>query len=525
MQSNSPQPKPFHVLLFATYPALALLAANASQIAFTDVLRPLFISWVLAGAIYAVFRLLLRPPARAALATTLTLMVLFSYGHLYNGLKLIGLPGDTVVRHRFLLPVVLGILAITLFLVARSTRSRQVVSTLNLMGLVAIALPAATLLLTLGKAALASSSTGGQAQECSLHPPPGAALPDIYFIVMDAYERDDVLRQMHGSDITPFLESLERRGFYIPRGAMSNYRHTELSLSSILNMDYVQSLLEENTTEDEARWKLVKMIPDNRLRRELECLGYSTVGIETGVSWTEWDDADYFIAQDTDPLHNAGLVGSISPFEGKFLDTTVARAVLDAFRSRQGSAPALLDPNQGTRDRILFAFDQLERVPSLPSPKLVFVHILSPHPPMVFGPNGEPISQAEFETTLEATGEAWLLQAYADQVTYLNRRLDAAVDAILDASAISPVIIIQGDHGWAERNAEDKLSIFNAIHLPAGGNARLYPTLTPVNTFRIVLDEYFAGDYELLDDLSYFSTDKAIFQFTEVPNTWTAPGP
>ena len=526
MQSNPPQPKPFHVLFFATYPALALLAANANQTAITDVLRPLLISWVLAGAIYVVFRLLLRHPARAALATTLTLILLLSYGHLYNGLKLIGLPGEIVVRHRFLLPVVLGLLAIALFLVARSTPSPQVASTLNLMGLVTIALPAAALLLTLGRGALASSSTGGQPQPCSLHPSPGAPLPDVYFIVMDAYERDDVLREMHGSDITPFLEWLEARGFYIPRGGMSNYRHTELSIPSTLNMDYVQSLLGTDTPpEEEGRWRMVKMISDNRLRRELECIGYSTVGIETGVSWTEWDDADYFIAQDTDPLHNAGLVGTISPFEGKFLDTTAARAVLDAFRSRQGSAPVLLDPNQGTRGRILFAFDQLQRVPTLPSPKLVFVHILSPHPPFVFGPDGEAISQAEFETTFRSSGEAGILQAYADQVTYLNTKLQATITAILDSSSVPPVIVIEGDHGWADRNHEDKLSNFNAIHLPFGGKAKLYPTLTPVNTFRIVLDEYFGGDFPLLKDVSYYSTEAALFQLTEIPNTWPRPAP
>ena len=211
--------------------------------------------------------------------------------------------------------------------------------------------------------------------------------------------------------------------------------------------------------------------------------------------------------------------------EGKFLDTTAARAVLDAFRSRQGSAPGLLDPNQGTRDRILFAFDQLERVPSLPSPKLVFVHILSPHPPMVFGPNGEPISKAEFETTFGSAGEPGILQAYADQVTYLNTKLQAAITAILDSSSVPPVIVIEGDHGWADRNPEDKLSNFNAIHLPFGGKARLYPTLTPVNTFRIVLDEYFGGDFPLLEDVSYYSTEGDMFQFTVVPNTWTARAP
>jgi hypothetical protein len=389
------------------------------------------------------------------------------------------------------------------------------------MGLVLVAFPIAALLLNWGRATFVFSRTGNQASSCSLHPAPGAPLPDVYFIVMDAYERDDILREMHGSDITPFLEWLEARGFYIPRGGMSNYRHTELSIPSTLNMDYVQSLLgTDSPSTDEGRWRLVKMISNNRVRRELECIGYTTVGMENGVPWTEWRDADYFIAMDTDPLHNAHLVGRISAFEGKFLDTTVARAILDGFRSRQVAAPVAIDPNAGTRERILFAFEQLQRVPHLPSPKLVFVHILSPHPPFVFGPHGEPVSQAEFETTY-GPGEAGILQAYADQVTYLNTQLQTTITAILDSSPVSPIIVIEGDHGWADRNHEDKLSNFNAIHLPFGGNAKLYSTLTPVNTFRIVLDQYFGGDFPLLDDISYYSPESAIFQLSIVPNTWS----
>jgi hypothetical protein len=519
--TQRPEPKPFHFLLLAVYPVLALTAANAEQIALKDAFRPLVLSLMLALAAFAVYRLLLRDSARAALATSITVLMLLSYGHLYNALKLIGVSG-LAVRHRFLLPLIVAAILLGAFLIARKRPSPLLTSTLNWIAVIAVALPVASLALTSGRSILAYRQTGLDKPGCALHPPPGTPLPDVYFIVMDAYERDDVLREMHGADITPFIEWLEERGFYVARGAMANYRHTELSLSSTLNMEYVQTLLGTDSPDiDEGRWRLVKMIPNNRLRHELECLGYKTVGIETGISWTEWRNASYFIARDSDPLHNAGLVGAITPFESQFLDTTIARAVLDGFRTREGSAPPAIDPNEGTRQRILFALDQLQRVPLLPSPKLVFVHVLSPHPPFVFGPNGEPISKANFETIYGGPGESGLLEAYADQVAFLNTKLQEAVTAILASSPTSPVIVIEGDHGWADRNHEDKLSNFNAIHLPNGDDSALYPTLSPVNTFRIVLDESFGGDYPQLPDTSYYSPESNIFEFTPVPNTWT----
>jgi len=48
-----------------------------------------------------------------------------------------------------------------------------------------------------------------------------------------------------------------------------------------------------------------------------------------------------------------------------------------------------------------------------------------------------------------------------------------------------------------------------------------YPTITPVNTFRVVLDEYFGGKYSLVPDVSYYSTSVDNFAFEIIPNTWT----
>jgi hypothetical protein len=46
----------------------------------------------------------------------------------------------------------------------------------------------------------------------------------------------------------------------------------------------------------------------------------------------------------------------------------------------------------------------------------------------------------------------------------------------------------------------------------------LYPTITPVNTFRLVFNDYFGGRYELLPDISYFSPVPKLYEFSEVPN-------
>jgi len=191
-----------------------------------------------------------------------------------------------------------------------------------------------------------------------------------------------------------------------------------------------------------------------------------------------------------------------------------------------GLPPAALDPLVDYRDRILFVLDELAGVAALPTPKLVFVHVLSPHPPFVLGPNGEPINEADFETIFSGHPEDYpVLELYEGQVTYLNKRLLRAVGAILDESDVLPIIVLMGDHGWADRNMEDKLSILNSYLVPPEAAARLDQTISPVNSFRVIFDAVFGGSYGKLADVSYFSLETDEYNFTVIPNTWMMGSP
>jgi len=502
-----------YLLLFAVYPAAAFLANNAGQLRPGAMTRPLLLSIAFGALVLLLLRAILKSWTKAAIGTTLCLLVAFSYGHVYWALKETGLSGATVVRHRYLVPVMLGALGLGILLIARSRPSGSTVAVLNLVGAIALAGPIVQLAGYYGPQASAGAPALAAADECTLHL--GAEAPDIYLIILDAYERDDVLLAMHGYDNAWFLEALESQGFFIGRGSLSNYRHTEMTLASMLNMTYIQDFPERFGTVLGRQWGIVQRINENDLRRELECAGYTIVAFESGAFWTEWTDADYYLRRG---LADPRSLGMLSRSDVKFLDTTLARVALDAVRQQaQGDESASLDVNADHRDRIEFVFSSLADVAALPSPKFVFAHVISPHSPIVFGPNGEHISHAEFETD---STEGEMLQLYADQVNYLNQLVLEAVQGILASSDSPPVIIVMGDHGWADRKLEDKLSILNAIHLPGDAAASLYPTITPINTIRLVLGEVLGGDLGLLQDASYYSPETDTFDFQLVPNSW-----
>jgi hypothetical protein len=74
---------------------------------------------------------------------------------------------------------------------------------------------------------------------------------------------------------------------------------------------------------------------------------------------------------------------------------------------------------------------------------------------------------------------------------------------------------MQGDHGpWLQPNPQH-FFIMNAYHLP-DHNDQLYSTISPVNSFRVVFNEYFGGEYELLEDMSYYSPVPKLYNFSKI---------
>ena len=109
---------------------------------------------------------------------------------------------------------------------------------------------------------------------------------------------------------------------------------------------------------------------------------------------------------------------------------------------------------------------------------------------------------------------------YLNQIIYLNKQVLSIVKNIIQTSEQPPVIIVQGDHGSPRTNYTPvRLPILNAYYLPGNGKEKLYASITPVNTFRLILDHYFGTSYGLLDDVARYSTENDIFNFKIVPNT------
>jgi hypothetical protein len=63
-----------------------------------------------------------------------------------------------------------------------------------------------------------------------------------------------------------------------------------------------------------------------------------------------------------------------------------------------------------------------------------------------------------------------------------------------------------------------------AYYFPGKDTASLaYPSITPVNSFRLVFNTYFGGTYPLLENVSYFSGLTNDAEYEIVPNACAGP--
>jgi hypothetical protein len=241
------------------------------------------------------------------------------------------------------------------------------------------------------------------------------------------------------------------------------------------------------------------------VRYELESAGYKTVAFASGFAFTEITTADTYLSPS--PIWSA-----MTEFETLLIRTTPARHLEDLGLVDLGQIDG-----QRYRDRTRLVLGSMNKLAHMPGPKFVFVHLVVPHPLFVFAPDGSPTNPSLFMDAKGIYSQDNYYKGYRNQAAYISDQMEKAMTTLLTGSSNPPVIVVQGDHGPWLQNGSDQFKILNAYYLP-GHNDLLYPTISPVNTFRLIFDTYLEADYPLLEDISYDSPVPYVFDFTKESN-------
>jgi hypothetical protein len=501
---------PIHPILFCLYPVASLLAWNIQELYAGQAIRSVLVTFAGCLLLWGLLTIILRDVQLAAILTSLTGLMFFSYGHVYDALGQLRGAGAQFARHRYLLLVWVAVfLAVLAFLARKRGSGRSITPILNVVGLAALLMP----LVSLGTFYFRARTDDGRATRIPavvLRPPTDEPSPDIYYIILDGYARSDTMAEAIGLDNSEFIAFLERQGFYVAAESRSNHNWTSLSIASSLNLTLAQ-YLGANMLPGYYPTPFIDFIRHSLVRRSLEEIGYRTIGLQSGYLPTEWIDSDAYLGPATDSLPSQGTGFRPNAFESMLLDTTLLQPVLSwpAFGFELKVTPTRNEsyPYDILRAIILSEFDYLAQPLPLEGPRLVFAHIVAPHRPYLFTPTGEPRNPDEPFTLVEADDvSASDKGLYRDQAAYVTGRIQDVLHSILSNSDVPPVIILQADHGpGLGMGQPERTAILNAVLLREDCRSMLYPSITPVNTFRVIFNCYFEARLPLVEDEVYWS--------------------
>ncbi len=509
-----------HPFLFAIYPILALFVQNSREVRVAELRPPLFFAVLGVSGSWLLFGLLMRDIRKAGLVASLGVAFFFTVSQAMAPANVIaGIVSDFWVYNHFqdvdrlwiVIPecIVLTIVAV---LIARWLKdARTLTGFLDVFAIALVAMPAFQIL---------SMGSVGAVPRPSREPVPFALgsrplerkPPDIYYIILDGYARSDVMKSLFDYDNSGFLERLERKGFYLARRSTANYCQTPLCLSSSLNSSYLDEMVKGLGTD---QTELAQFIGKNDVVASLRPLGYRFVAFATGFDPTEHPEADIYLSPHV----------LVSNFERMLIDMTPIQRILPS--------PRWEDQFTLARQRILYLLDHLPDVARNPAPTFTFAHLLCPHLPFVFGEHGEDVGRRNLVYTL-ANGDRNhgrfrapddFRSSYRAQAAFITRKIEETIDRLLAESPEPPIIILQSDHGSElyldfndvnHTDLHERMSILNAYYFPGRRYEGLYERITPVNSFRVVLNTFFGAKLDLLPDRSFFSTWDDPYKFIDV---------
>lgn len=474
-------------------PLLFFTDHNIPELPFSD-MGEIFAFVVLFGlGLWAACRVILGSWSRAALLAVVVMFPVYYYADL-SELMVDLVPGGLDPQLACYLLIILILTAG--YLSVRRLSTKAVQRTAHYLALVAVITALVTgfsVVKQVSKAAEVDVSVKNQDFLKSRESLVKGAQPDIYYLILDRYEGQISLRERYSFNNQPFVNRLRKRGFYVADASFSNYPITASSLASSLNAGELEAT--GPVTEVNTRKPLHRLVERPAVVEFLKQRGYrfNLLG-----SW--WGPTQRSELADYNPQFawNINLLGQrfhARNATGHFLTGTIFAGLIERLTGSQFTADA------AHGQIFLEQTRELERISREKArPKFVFAHMLMPHKPYIFDSDGDTNLPQGLSTA----------ELSVRQLQFTSRRMEQVVDTIIKSNRDNPpIIIMTADEGIYPPNfaptatdaeIRQKTNILASFYFPDRNYRALYPTITPVNTFRVVFNQYFGLNLPLQPD-------------------------
>ena len=354
--------------------------------------------------------------------------------------------------------------------------------------------------------------------------------PDIYFLLVDNYARDDVLKYQFEIDTTDFLETLKDQYFVVADRALSAHPMTWLSLPAIFEQEY-QVLPQDSGPIPTQREQTPIMAGTNRTYRILANQGYQFV-TATAHNLALCDpspiqDIESCVGDSPDEARDLRAATiryellSRTPIPGLIVRNLLPDAIVTRLIGAEGRWNDHSVGGKAFRSTDLLAAVNNSKQMNPDSPVFTFAHMLYAHPPFTLDANCSYMSTLAIKSFLDELRGSAYIDAYRMGVECTQKQLLDLISQI-DSSA---VVIIQSDHGPGHgindqldsrlENLDNpgvpidsiwkRAAVFSAVRLPKRCSADVPDTYAGVNTFKVVFACISGQPVGLQPDLSFWA--------------------
>lgn len=478
--------------IFAIYPVLFLYSYNAKELLIRDIILPSAVTLIVSIILFLILYIIMKDRYKSSFITALWCLILFTYGILFQFLSkgiFIGL------EHRYFMSIIIFLALYASYFIykVKSSSTKETIAKLfNIMALTLLAMNIVSIIPTeMHKLSINKAVN----QNISLKDTIKSKYPDIYYIVLDEYASLDTIKEIWGYDNSEFKNELEKQGFYVANKSSVRYADTLYSTASTMNMEYV------NNKEDIVN--LFDKINNNLVMKYLDSKGYYNIAFDNIYSLVYKAKGKVNADVCYDFTENLKQVGIDNNFVKLVIESSIIKPYYD-YIYIDNISKERLSTMYTNKLATIYTFNGIRDTVEIDGPKFVYAHILCPHPPFFFDQNGEDVNPSNILNWDDK-------RYYKDQYIYITNKVKESISYILENSKKSPIIVVQSDHG-PRGNLEktnnnkftvpnvDKKRIFNAYYLPGIEKEKLYDDISPVNTFRLIFNEYFSENYEFLED-------------------------
>jgi Sulfatase len=313
--------------------------------------------------------------------------------------------------------------------------------------------------------------------------------PSVYLVVMDEYLGSDGLREYFGYDNSGFESFLKSKGFKVLENTRSNYQLTLFSMTSLLNMSYIDEFRESKLQEHFTYKQILYALKYNSVCRLFRQEGYtirnySNFEIENAPGMNSISE----LPQRIDLITSQTLIHQIKKYYPFWLQD------LGIIIFRKNRRVAAGEINEEIMGKTIADINKKSKTPTF-----AYVHLMMPHVPYLYDSTGrltsdDPRTPSSFEESDDA---------YLQYLVYTNRRVSKFVTDLQTATKSEAAILLMSDHGLrkpSQANPGVPYKTFNAVFMPGRTNDQWKNGMSNVNQFRVLFNTLYGTSLPLLRD-------------------------